>query len=83
MSDQGKARKIREIFSAIAGRYDFLNHLLSANVDRRWRRICVREVRRRVAVPVPEILDVGCGTGDLSLAFARLGLGESGASRAQ
>ncbi len=83
MSDQGKARKIREIFSAIAGRYDLLNHLLSARADRRWRRICVREVRRRVAVPVPEILDVGCATGDLSLAFARLGPGESGASRAQ
>ena len=61
------------MFGAIAGRYDLLNHLLSANIDRRWRKICVREVRRRAAVPAPEILDVGCGTGDLSLAFSALG----------
>ncbi len=61
------------MFGAIAGRYDFLNHFLSANLDRRWRRICVREIERRLAVPSPKILDVGCGTGDLSLAFSRLG----------
>ena len=73
MSDQDKSRRVRDMFGAIAGRYDFLNHLLSANIDRHWRRICVREVRRTVPVPVPRILDVGCGTGDLSLAFSGLG----------
>ena len=60
------------MFGAIAGRYDFLNHFLSANIDRRWRKICVREVSG-VSVPVPRILDIGCGTGDLSLAFSGLG----------
>jgi demethylmenaquinone methyltransferase/2-methoxy-6-polyprenyl-1,4-benzoquinol methylase len=61
------------MFGAIAGRYDFLNHLLSANLDRRWRGICVREIEKRISHPSPRILDVGCGTGDLSLAFSRLG----------
>jgi demethylmenaquinone methyltransferase / 2-methoxy-6-polyprenyl-1,4-benzoquinol methylase len=73
MSDHDKSRTIRDMFGAIAGRYDFLNHFLSANIDRRWRKICVREVSRRIPVPVPRILDVGCGTADLSLAFSDLG----------
>ena len=73
MSDQDKSRRVRDMFGLIAGRYDFLNHFLSANIDRRWRNICLREVRRRILVPVPGILDVGCGTGDLSLAFSGLG----------
>jgi demethylmenaquinone methyltransferase / 2-methoxy-6-polyprenyl-1,4-benzoquinol methylase len=73
MNDQDKSRKVRDMFGAIAGRYDFLNHFLSANVDRRWRKICVREVRRRTPVHSPRILDIGCGTGDLSIAFSGLG----------
>lgn len=73
MKDSDKSRKVRDMFGAIAGRYDFLNHFLSANIDRRWRRICVREVSERTVVSSPRILDVGCGTADLSLAFAGLG----------
>jgi len=61
------------MFGSIAGRYDFLNHFLSANIDRRWRRICVRETERRIEMPLPKILDIGCGTADLSLAFSRVG----------
>lgn len=61
------------MFGSIARRYDLLNHLLSGNVDRLWRNRCVREVGKRIPVPGPRILDVGCGTGDLSLAFAELG----------
>jgi demethylmenaquinone methyltransferase / 2-methoxy-6-polyprenyl-1,4-benzoquinol methylase len=68
-----KAGKVRDMFGAIAGRYDFLNHFLSANLDRRWRKISVREIEKRLAVSNPRILDVGCGTADLSLAFSRLG----------
>jgi demethylmenaquinone methyltransferase / 2-methoxy-6-polyprenyl-1,4-benzoquinol methylase len=73
MKDNDKSRKVRDMFGAIAGRYDFLNHFLSANIDRRWRRICVREIDKRIVISNPRILDVGCGTADLSLAFAKLG----------
>jgi len=73
MKDQDKSNRVREMFGAIAARYDFLNHVLSANIDRRWRKICVREMRNRIRIPAPRILDVGCGTADLSLAFAELG----------
>ena len=50
-----KAREVKEMFGAIARRYDFLNHFLSGNIDRRWRAACVREVSKRAAVsgPVP------------------------------
>lgn len=68
-----KANDVRAMFGAIAHRYDFLNHFLSANVDKRWRRACVREVATRLIRPPRVILDVGCGTGDLSLAFSSLG----------
>ncbi len=64
-----KARRVREMFGAIAARYDLLNHLLSAGVDRRWRRACAMEVFRRLDRTNPRILDVGCGTGDLCMAF--------------
>ena len=61
------------MFGAIADRYDFLNHFLSANVDRRWRGICVKEIEKRMPQPRRKILDIGCGTADLSLAFSGLG----------
>jgi demethylmenaquinone methyltransferase/2-methoxy-6-polyprenyl-1,4-benzoquinol methylase len=61
------------MFGAIARRYDFLNHFLSGSIDRHWRRACVREVSKRVTLVRPKILDIGCGTGDLSLAFSSLG----------
>jgi len=68
-----KAGAIREMFGGIAHRYDLLNHLLSANIDKRWRRVCVKAVAKQVNRKQPQILDVGCGTGDLSIEFARLG----------
>jgi demethylmenaquinone methyltransferase/2-methoxy-6-polyprenyl-1,4-benzoquinol methylase len=73
MDDKEKPRVVREIFGAIADRYDSLNHVLSASMDRRWRTVCLREVGRRIRVSRPSILDVGCGTADLSLVFSRLG----------
>ena len=60
-------RDIRGMFHDISRTYDFLNHLLSLNTDRRWRRF----VARRVVTPdVREVLDVCSGTGDLALAIA-------------
>ena len=72
-TQKDRARAVRDMFGSIACRYDFLNHFLSANFDRHWRRTCVQEVARLISVPHPRILDVGCGTADLSLAFSRLG----------
>lgn len=61
------AHRVRQMFGEIAPRYDFLNHLLSLNIDRYWRSKTVRRVRQHAAGP---ILDVCTGTGDLALAFA-------------
>jgi demethylmenaquinone methyltransferase/2-methoxy-6-polyprenyl-1,4-benzoquinol methylase len=60
------ARRVREMFARISPRYDLLNHLLSANVDKRWRRRVARKGQALLA-PNARVLDVGCGTGDLSI----------------
>jgi len=61
------ANRVREMFSTIASRYDFLNHLLSGNTDKRWRKIVAASVRVKLASSHSRILDVACGTGDLAL----------------
>ena len=64
------AGRVREMFSTIATRYDLLNHLLSGNTDKRWRRIVASRVRDKLASDTSDarhILDVACGTGDLAL----------------
>ena len=61
------AGRVREMFAGIAKRYDLLNHLLSGNVDKRWRRIVAKRVREKLSSTSSRILDVACGTGDLSL----------------
>ncbi|HKY44428.1 MAG TPA: class I SAM-dependent methyltransferase, partial [Pyrinomonadaceae bacterium] len=62
------AGRVREMFSRIAKRYDLLNHLLSGNVDKRWRRIVATRVRDKLSSgDGARVLDVACGTGDLSL----------------
>ncbi len=60
--------EIRGMFRDISPSYDFLNHLLSGNTDRRWRRFVARQV---VRADTRAILDVCSGTGDLALALAR------------
>ncbi|MBI3934737.1 MAG: ubiquinone/menaquinone biosynthesis methyltransferase [Acidobacteria bacterium] len=61
------------MFSGIAGRYDLLNHLLSFQMDRHWRRVVARQFRERLADPETRVLDLCCGTADLALALARQG----------
>lgn len=56
------------MFDAIAGRYDFLNHLLSAGIDRRWR---ARAIRSLQLTGRERVLDLCTGTGDLAIAAAR------------
>jgi demethylmenaquinone methyltransferase / 2-methoxy-6-polyprenyl-1,4-benzoquinol methylase len=55
------------MFSRIAGRYDLLNHLLSLNIDKGWRRKVRAEIVGILADPNALVLDVACGTGDLSI----------------
>jgi demethylmenaquinone methyltransferase/2-methoxy-6-polyprenyl-1,4-benzoquinol methylase len=57
--------RIAGMFDAIADRYDFLNHLLSAGIDRRWRRLAIRSL----ALSGHErVLDLCTGTADLAIA---------------
>jgi len=60
------ARRVREMFARISPRYDLLNHLLSMNVDRRWRRAVTRKLRA-ILPEDAQLLDIACGTGDLSI----------------
>ena len=61
------ASRVREMFATIATRYDLLNHLLSGNTDKKWRRIVAMRVSEKLGSDPSQILDVACGTGDLSL----------------
>ncbi len=66
-----KARQIRQMFSSIAPRYDLLNHLLSLNIDKSWRRRAVSLMRKNPHQQQGLWLDLCCGTGDLSLEMVR------------
>ena len=65
------AKAVRQMFDSIAPRYDLLNHVLSANVDRLW--------WWRTRAPIPPvlanadaaILDICCGTGDMTMALLK------------
>jgi demethylmenaquinone methyltransferase/2-methoxy-6-polyprenyl-1,4-benzoquinol methylase len=65
------ARAVRDMFAGIAGRYDTLNHLLSMNIDKGWRRAVREKLTDVLADPNAIVLDVACGTGDLSLELQR------------
>lgn len=65
--DAAHANAVREMFSGIAGRYDLLNHVLSANIDKRWRTRVAEILSPILATESALVLDVACGTGDLSL----------------
>lgn len=65
-----KAARVQRMFGAIARRYDLNNRLHSFGLDRCWR---ARAVREAGVTSESDVLDVACGTGDLSLAFIRAG----------
>jgi len=67
-ADGEKARRVRDMFSAIAGSYDLNNRLHSFGLDQRWRHKTVEQAELR---PTDHVADIACGTGDLTLAFAR------------
>lgn len=65
-----KSDRVREMFTAIAHAYDLNNRVHSFGLDQHWRRVAVR-----LAEPLEgaSVLDVACGTGDLTMAFVRGG----------
>src|SRR3954466_9522897 len=65
------SRAVREMFTAIAPRYDLLNHVLSCNIDRVWWSRTARTFSRVLARPEARVLDLCCGTGDMALALMR------------
>ncbi|QEH37061.1 UbiE/COQ5 methyltransferase [Aquisphaera giovannonii] len=67
-------RRVRRMFASIARRYDFLNHLLSMNIDRSWRAFTTRTVPPQAGVPV---LDCCTGTADLAIAYDRAAKGSA------
>lgn len=57
------------MFDSIAGDYDALNHILSLDVDKIWRKKALKQI---VDAPAPaRVLDLACGTGDFSIAIAK------------
>ena len=67
------SRKVREMFTQIAPRYDLLNHLLSLQLDRVWRARTARKLKPILDRSDAVVLDLCCGTGDLAFAMARKG----------
>jgi demethylmenaquinone methyltransferase / 2-methoxy-6-polyprenyl-1,4-benzoquinol methylase len=67
------AKAVNEMFSGIAKRYDFLNHFLSLNIDKRWRKLVSRKLDDILQNENAVILDVACGTGDLSVELQQSG----------
>lgn len=68
-TEQEASRWVRGMFGRIAGNYDLLNHLLSFNLDKRWRARAVNRVTDILKRPDVRVLDLCCGTGDVLLAM--------------
>ncbi len=66
--DAEKKHQISKMFNNISGKYDFLNHFLSAGIDRRWRKKAIAELKE---IDPKIILDVATGTADLALEAER------------
>jgi demethylmenaquinone methyltransferase / 2-methoxy-6-polyprenyl-1,4-benzoquinol methylase len=65
------ARAVRAMFTSIAPRYDLLNHFLSFNIDRLWWRRTARTFAQILAQPDSRVLDLCCGTGDMTFALRK------------
>lgn len=64
----GKKEQVRNMFNSIAGKYDFLNHFLSAGIDKAWRKTLVRIILKEKP---DSVLDVATGTGDLAIELSK------------
>lgn len=65
----GKKQQVTLMFNRIAGHYDFMNHFLSMNIDKIWRR---KTIRLLTSYKPKKILDVATGTGDLAIESMKL-----------
>ena len=71
-SESTAALHVREIFDSIAPSYDLLNHLLSMGLDRHWWRRTARAFAGTLTHPRARVLDICCGTGDLTSALHKI-----------
>jgi len=78
VNQESAGRAVREMFTAIAPRYDLLNHVLSFNVDRLWWRRAAGTFAHILNRGNAQVLDLCCGTGDMTFALRRCA-GESAA----
>ena len=67
-SDKSKKGQIVDMFNNIAPKYDFLNHILSLNIDKIWRRKAIKEIKKNSP---RTILDIATGTGDFAILSAK------------
>ncbi|MCB9196935.1 MAG: bifunctional demethylmenaquinone methyltransferase/2-methoxy-6-polyprenyl-1,4-benzoquinol methylase UbiE [Flavobacteriales bacterium] len=68
-SDKGKKEQVADMFDNISHKYDFLNHLLSMGIDKRWRKKAIKLISK---VEPKEILDIATGTGDFAIESLKL-----------
>ena len=73
VDEQSAAKAVRQMFDEIAPRYDFLNHVLSMNVDRLWWRRTARTFSHILSRKDCCVLDLCAGTGDMSVALRAAG----------
>jgi demethylmenaquinone methyltransferase/2-methoxy-6-polyprenyl-1,4-benzoquinol methylase len=71
--EEAASRWVRGMFGRVAARYDLLNHLLSFNLDKRWRARTVERVSDVLMRPGARAVDLCCGTGDVLLSLAGKG----------
>ena len=71
-----QSSEVRDMFSAIARRYDFLNHLLSFNIDTLWRQRAAAKLGSVLLKSDGLCLDLCCGTGDLALTISQRGVAQ-------
>lgn len=68
-SENSKKNQVEEMFDNISPRYDLLNHLLSVNIDKVWRK---RAVKKLTQYHPKTILDIATGTGDFAIAASKI-----------
>src|SRR5205823_895307 len=71
VDQESAAKAVQQMFSDVAPRYDLLNHVLSCNVDRLWWWRAARTFAHILQKPSARILDLCCGTGDMTLALRK------------